>query len=211
MVSAPNNASKPARRGRPPKSLPAGTDLRRSLVEAAAAEIREVGWFATSTNRIASRAGLSSGVFYNYFSDKVDVLLDVYADWVEEEWAIVRRVFSEHAVDPHLCIRRLVPLLIDHHVAWARLRHALVVLSRDDERVRAARARSRVGQIDEIVRLTGRRMSAKLRAAAAVRMMTFETVADAIAADDTRALALDPKILADELAASLISLLSERP
>jgi AcrR family transcriptional regulator len=208
MGSAADAPSKPRRRGRPPKALPPGTDLRASLIEAAAVEFQDNGWLATSTNRIATRAGLSAGVFYNYFADKVDVLLAVYERWVAEEWAMVRRVFGDSSADPRQRIDRLVPLLIEHHVAWSRLRHALVVLSRDEDRVRAARARSRSAQIDEVVRLTGRRSSARLRAAAAVRLMMFEAVADSIASGDAEAMALDRGTLATELAASLVSLLA---
>lgn len=207
MTAGPEKSPQPRRRGRPPKALPQGTDLRVSLVDAAAAEIREGGWFATSTNRIAARAGLSSGVFYNYFSDKVDVLLAVYDRWILEEWAMVRRVFGESAGGPRERIDRLVPLLIEHHSAWARLRHALVVLARDDERVHAARSQSRMSQIDEVIRLIGRRSSAKLRAAVAIRLMMFEVVADAIAAGDADAMSLDRRTLSEELASSLMALL----
>ena len=211
VSAAPEEPPPPRRRGRPPKALPQGTDLRSSLIDAAAAEIRESGWFATSTNRIAARAGLSSGVFYNYFSDKADVLLAVYERWVLEEWAMVRRVFGEPGVGPRQRIDRLVPLLIEHHAAWSRLRHALAVLARDDERVRAARLQSRITQIDEVVRLVGRRSSAKLRAAVAIRLMMFEAVADAIAAGDADAMSLDRRTLSEELASSLMALLSPNP
>jgi AcrR family transcriptional regulator len=64
------------------------------LIDAAAAEIRDVGWLATSMSRIAHRAGLSSGVFYNYFKNKVDVLLAVYENWITEEWRIVRTLYE---------------------------------------------------------------------------------------------------------------------
>ncbi|MFN9726951.1 TetR/AcrR family transcriptional regulator [Acidovorax sp.] len=199
------------RRGRPPKVLPQGTDLRASLVDAAAMEIREVGWFATSTNRIAARAGLSSGVFYNYFSDKVEVLLAVYERWVSQEWAMVREVFGEPGLGARERIDRLVPLLIEHHSEWSRLRHALAVLARDDERVHKARLQSRINQIDEVVRLIGRRSSAKLRTAVAIRLMMFEAVADAIAAGDADAMILDRRTLSEELASSLIVLLMRPP
>ncbi len=194
------------KRGRPPKALPPGTDLRESLVEAAAAEIREAGWFATSTSRIAQRAGLSSGVFYNYFHDKVDVLLAVYERWMLEEWTLIRQVFGDQTISPRQRIHQLVPLLIDHHATWSRLRHALIVLSRDDERVRAARMGSRTAQIDAVVELTGRRGSAKLRAAAALRLLMFEAVADSIASGDTDAMGLDRRALCNELAAALLAL-----
>jgi hypothetical protein len=83
------------------------------------------------------------------------------------------------------------------------------VLTRDDDRVRAARARSRIAQIDEVVRLTGRRSSVRLRAAAAVRLMMFESVADAIASGDADTMGLDREALSEELTASLLSLLVE--
>ncbi|TAL23127.1 MAG: TetR/AcrR family transcriptional regulator, partial [Aquabacterium sp.] len=74
MPADPKTRRDAPRRGRPPKSVPQGTDLRCALVDAAALEIRESGYHATSSNRIAARAGLSAGAFYNYFQDKVDVL-----------------------------------------------------------------------------------------------------------------------------------------
>jgi ssDNA-binding replication factor A large subunit len=81
------------------------------------------------------------------------------------------------------------------------------VLARDDERVHAARLQSRITQIDEVVRLVGRRSSAKLRAAVAIRLMMFEAVADAIAAGDADAMSLDRRTLSEELASSLMALL----
>jgi len=208
---AEDNPNPPRRRGRPPKTLPQGVDVRASLVDAAAAEIREAGWFATSTNRIAARAGLSSGVFYNYFSDKVDVLLAVYERWVADEWAMVRSVFSEPSTGQRQRIGRLVPMLIEHHTTWSRLRHALAVLARDDERVRAARLQSRMAQIEQVVRLTGRRGSVKLRTAVAIRLMMFEAVADSIAAGDAAVMGLDRRALSEDLATSLLALLGPEP
>lgn len=185
--------------------------MRASLVDAAAAEIREAGWFATSTNRIAARAGLSSGVFYNYFSDKVDVLLAVYERWVADEWAMVRSVFSEPSTGQRQRIGRLVPMLIEHHTTWSRLRHALAVLARDDERVRAARLHSRMAQIEQVLRLTGRRGSVRLRTAVAIRLMMFEAVADSIAAGDAAVMGLDRRALSEDLATSLLALLGPEP
>ncbi|MCA3132604.1 MAG: hypothetical protein ING74_16055, partial [Rhodocyclaceae bacterium] len=57
-----------------------------------------------------------------------------------------------------------------------------------------------------VVELTGRRGSAKLRAAAALRLLMFEAVADSIASSDTDAMGLDRRALCNELAAVLLAL-----
>lgn len=178
------------------------------MVDAAAEEIAETGWFSTSTNRIANRAGLSAGVFYNYFSDKIDILLAVYDRWVDDEWVLITKALGDSAVRAPLdqAVDNLVPMLIDHHVRWARMRHALIVLSRSDERVKASRIRSRERQIASIVKILGIRQTAKARSAIAVRLLAFEAVADTIAGGEADALSLDKNTLAAELASTLKSL-----
>lgn len=176
------------------------------LVDSAACEIREVGWFATSTNRIAHRAGLSAGAFYNYFGDKVDVLLAVYGQWQAEEWCIITTTGEQDGCPDEARLARLVPRLVEHHVAWVRLRHALVVLSRDDHRVRVARMASRARQISGVIQLLGRTETPQLRAAVALRILSFEVVADTIACGEDIEMQLDRTLLTAELERYLVTL-----
>jgi AcrR family transcriptional regulator len=198
----------PARRGRPPKRHPAGTDIREALVAAAADEFRETGYFKTQSNRIAQRAGLSPGVFYNYFSDKVEVLLAVYERWVDAEWALIGQVLVQGQAPSPAQIRRLLPAILQHHQHWFRLRHALLSLTRDEPRVEAARTASRNRQVDGAVRLLGYRSSRKLRTQVAFTLLAVEAVADCIASGEAARMHLDEAQLAHQLADSLISILT---
>jgi AcrR family transcriptional regulator len=206
---APSDApAGPARRGRPPKRHPAGTDLRDALVAAAADEFRETGYFNTQSNRIAQRAGLSPGVFYNYFSDKVEVLLAVYERWVEAEWALIGQILATGETPSPAQLRRLVPAILQHHQHWFRLRHALVSLTRDEPRVEAARTASRNRQVDGAIRLLGYRSSRRLRTEVAFRLLSVEAVADCIASGEAARMQLDEAQLERQLADSLISILT---
>src|SRR5436305_8049443 len=62
---------------------PAAT--RAAVVRAARQEFEERGFEATQSNRIARRAGYATQTFYRHFTDKIDILLAVYADWIADE------------------------------------------------------------------------------------------------------------------------------
>lgn len=188
MPADPATRKDTPRRGRPPKGLPQGTDLRAALVEAAALEIKECGYHAASTNRIAARAGLSAGAFYNYFADKVEVLLAVHEAWVAREWEVVRAIVPPGRAPTLKQIKRLVTGLVGYHAEWVRLRHAWVALARDESRVAAARAASRRWQIDQVLAILGRRPSRRLRAEIAVVMLSFEATADSVASGEAQGL-----------------------
>lgn len=57
-----------------------GSDTRRRVVDAAAQVLKERGLSGTTTKEISRAAGLSEGTLYNYFSDKLDLLLAVLQD-----------------------------------------------------------------------------------------------------------------------------------
>jgi AcrR family transcriptional regulator len=192
MPADPKTRRDAPRRGRPPKSVPQGTDLRCALVDAAALEIRESGYHATSSNRIAARAGLSAGAFYNYFQDKVDVLLAVHEQWVAREWEMVRAILPAGRAPTLPQVKRLVAALVGYHADWVRLRHAWVALSRDEPRVAAARAASRRWQIDQTLAILGRRPSRRLRSEIALVMLSFEATADSLASAEVQGLDLTP-------------------
>jgi AcrR family transcriptional regulator len=55
------------------------TRTRAALLEAAAQEFAERGYAGTTARSIALRAGAATGSFYQYFNDKDEVLLEIYA------------------------------------------------------------------------------------------------------------------------------------
>jgi AcrR family transcriptional regulator len=54
-----------------PGELPAKAQL---LLSAAEQELQESGWHGTTIDRVVRRAGVSRGTFYNYFTDRKDLL-----------------------------------------------------------------------------------------------------------------------------------------
>lgn len=48
------------------------------LINSADKLFKEKGFYNTNSKEIASFAGVSTGVFYNYFKDKIDVFLEIF-------------------------------------------------------------------------------------------------------------------------------------
>ncbi|MDA2806748.1 TetR/AcrR family transcriptional regulator [Nocardiopsis suaedae] len=100
------------------------------ILEAAAQLFREHGYLATTTNKVAERAGVSIGSLYQYFSDKDDLLAalaeehmertareveDALAACAREEAPLPRLVgaLAEAAARAHMHDPGIHPLLID--------------------------------------------------------------------------------------------------
>jgi AcrR family transcriptional regulator len=147
---------------------------RAALVEAARAEFEEIGFDLTQSNKIAARAGYAPQTFYRHFTDKIEILLAVYERWVTEEHA---------ALDAAKGMRAAARALLLHHRASLKLRRALRALSVTDERVRAARARSRLAHIEHLRTLLPH--TKDLPHARLVRsLFVIERVADACAENE---------------------------
>jgi AcrR family transcriptional regulator len=54
------------------------TATRAALLEAAADELNERGWDATTSTAVAARAGVATGTFYTYFADKQAALVALF-------------------------------------------------------------------------------------------------------------------------------------
>jgi AcrR family transcriptional regulator len=63
------------------------------IIDAAQAVLLERGYQGASTNRIAERAGISPGSFYQYFPDKEAVLAEVLDRYTERLRARISRAF----------------------------------------------------------------------------------------------------------------------
>lgn len=144
---------------------------RAALIEAARLEFEEAGFDSTQSNRIAARAGYAPQTFYRHFTDKIDILLAVYARWVEEEY---------DALDAAKSTQEVARELLRHHRSSLRLRRALRALTVADERVRAARARSRLDQIQRLRRRLPR-LGSVSEARLARSLFVIERIADACA------------------------------
>jgi AcrR family transcriptional regulator len=166
---------------------------RAALIAAARQEFEQSGFDSTQSNKIARRAGYAPQTFYRHFTDKVEILLAVYASWVFEE---------QQALDAARGMRQAARALLEHHRASLRFRRALRALSVTDKRVRAARAQSRLVQIQHLRKLlphTAEMSEARL----ARSLFVIERVADACAEGEFADLRIAPDVAEEQLAACL--------
>lgn len=72
-----------------PKNVAQLVNTRDRLIDAARAEFKATPYSATDTNKIARRAGLSPGTFYNHFASKLDIFREAFLKEGQEEQARV--------------------------------------------------------------------------------------------------------------------------
>lgn len=68
-----------------PQNLASIAATRQRLLDAAREEFSLQGYFSTDSNKIARRAGLSPGTFYNHFSNKLGIFCEVYEEATRSE------------------------------------------------------------------------------------------------------------------------------
>ena len=180
------------RSGSDPKENPANSLVGNSsltaarLIEAAAAEFRQHGFFGTDTNKIARRAGFAPQTFYRWFKDKTAIFLAVYRAWEEEERALLGRLLAEKASSA-----RLVDAIVEHHRRFRIFRRSLRQLTVDDPVVRRARAESRTRQIARIRASLG--AVAPEAGEVATMLFQIERLCDGIADDEFADLSFSEK------------------
>jgi len=175
-----------------PDTRPA-RDTAAKLIEAAAAEFNAHGFTGTDTNRIARRAGFAPQTFYRWFEDKIDVFIRVYDAWQIEEARALAPLLAEGAPDAEVAAAAVA-----HHRAYLQFRRSLRQLSLEQPKVRAARAASRLRQIERI--RTGQGARALPAAVIAPWLLEMERLADALAEGEIEDMGLDPAAAAAALA-----------
>jgi AcrR family transcriptional regulator len=171
---------------------PAAT--RAAFVRAAWQEFEERGFDATQSNKIARRAGYAPQTFYRHFSDKIDILLAVYADWLADE----HKELAAAAGDT----REAARVLLKHHRATLKFRRMMRTLAVTEERVRAARAKSRLLHIENLRKNLPH--AADMSIADLTRsLLLLERVADACAEGEFADLRISPEDAEEHLFACL--------
>jgi AcrR family transcriptional regulator len=170
---------------------PAAT--RAAFLRAAWQEFEERGFEGTQSNRIARRAGFAPQTFYRHFTDKVDILVAVYADWIADEYRDLAA-----AVDN----REAARVLLRHHRATLKFRRMMRALAFTEERVRAARARTRLFHIAHI-RKNLPHAADMSDADLARSLLVLERVADACVEGEFADLRISPEDAEEHLSACL--------
>src|SRR5262249_20461426 len=141
------------------------------------------GFDGTNSNRIAARAGYAPQTFYRHFVDKLDIFLAVYAAWVDDEFAVLERTR-----DP----AKAAAIIVRHHRRSLQMRRSLRHLTVCEPRVRAARAKSRLAQIERM-RERSPRLNKATIAELAAALLLVERLADACAESEFGDLGVSPK------------------
>ncbi|THD57835.1 TetR/AcrR family transcriptional regulator [Phenylobacterium sp.] len=152
------------------------------LCAAAMAEFNAHGFAGTDTNRIARRAGFAPQTFYRWYKDKTEIFIAAYRAWEEAEKAAVERLMAEDAP-----VEALVDVAIAHHRQHLGFRRSLRQLSLENPQVRAARAQTRLRQVEWIRNWYGRGEVADI----ATQLFELERLADAVAEGEFADMGLD--------------------
>jgi AcrR family transcriptional regulator len=192
-------AAKPAKQeGR--TAIRAGSaETRAKLIAAAAKEFNQHGYYGTDSNKIARRAGFAPQTFYRWFRDKTEIFVAAYRLWEEQEREMLAKLIAARAAGSEL-----VEAAVAHHRAYRIFRRSLRTLSYDEPEVRAARAQSRLRQIESIKAWNKptRRSTEEI----ATILLQMERLADAIAENEFGDLGLDDKTAKAALAELQLSL-----
>lgn len=167
------------------------------LVAAAIAEFNDHGFSGTDTNRIARRAGFAPQTFYRWFKDKTEIFVAAYRAWEDAERETVALLLAQGAP-----AEAIVDATVAHHRRYLRFRRSLRMLSVENPVVRAARAESRLRQINQIVVWTGGGDVGEV----AVQLLKLERLSDAVAEDEMADMGLDEEQVRAELAQIITAL-----
>ncbi|AIQ11525.1 TetR/AcrR family transcriptional regulator [Paenibacillus durus] len=107
-----------------------------SIVQAAARLFSEKGYHRTNTKQIAAAAGVSTGSFYSYFTDKRDVFLDVLKIHSQAMQAHVDATVAQLSAkqsDKRVVISHMIESLIQSHTPYISFHRELSLLQLSDE------------------------------------------------------------------------------
>lgn len=138
------------------------TRTRTALLEAAALEFAERGYAGTTARSIALRAGAATGSFYQYFNDKDEVLLEIYA----QRLARVRDAAEKLIATPELngssletsraALGSVIQLVIDLHRDDPKLHAVITEREHADQRMRDHTHRAMHALVQAIAQLLTR-------------------------------------------------------
>jgi AcrR family transcriptional regulator len=172
------------------------------LCAAAMAEFNDHGFAGTDTNRIARRAGFAPQTFYRWYKDKTEVFVVAYRAWEDAEKDTLQRLIAEAAP-----VDILVDAVVAHHRRHLMFRRSLRRLSLENPVVRAARAESRLRQIEQIRTWAGQTAETGQMA---VWLLELERLSDAIAEGELADMGLGETEARTALAAIIDSLRAAR-
>lgn len=87
---------------------------RNFIIEAAARFLRDHSWDHLTTNKLAEMAGISIGTLYQHFSNKEEIIRELFKQRFEKDYEAVRNIFEKYeSSEIDVIIRKLIQLCLN--------------------------------------------------------------------------------------------------
>ncbi len=112
-------------------------EKKNKIIEAGYKLFSEVGYYGTNTAEIAKEAGVSTGIVYGYFQDKMDILISVLEIYINKVCEPLLSFFDTLSapVNFEKTVQKVMDMMISTHKKNRKIHEALHSLSSDDEAV----------------------------------------------------------------------------
>lgn len=111
-----------------------------AIIQAAMKLFSEKGYHNTNTKQISAQAGVSTGSFYSYFTDKRAVFIDSLRLYNESLLARVDASLGEvdfASIDKHKAITHMVDSLLESHRVYSEFHKELAVMYNSDKEIQS--------------------------------------------------------------------------
>lgn len=109
-------------------------DKKNRIIEAGLKLISEKGYYKTNTAEIAKEAGVSTGIVYQYFKDKKDILIyavKIYFDKIFEPIELMLKKIKQVS-DIDFVLKELIIASIDAHTKYSLAHEEIIAMSHLD-------------------------------------------------------------------------------
>ena len=161
---------------------------KRQIIDAAMRLFSQKGFHGTNSKEIAREAGVATGCFYAYFSDKKEVFIEALKIYFEQFSAITQTHISElisKSDDTKIFLKETIHSFIDAHGVFTDLHHELIAMYYTDPDVQklvSAYKQANIGYIQEYLKkIQSQLRVTNLEAAAELIYWSIHNVVDAIA------------------------------
>ena len=128
-------------------------DKKNRIIDAGLRLFSQKGYFATNTVEIAKEAGVSTGIVYQYFRDKKDILIyavKIYFDKIFEPIEAKLKEIKQIS-DFDLTLKELIAVAIESHKRNSVAHEEMVAMSHLDEDIRDLFVESEHKIVDRIL------------------------------------------------------------
>ncbi|MDP4092145.1 MAG: TetR/AcrR family transcriptional regulator, partial [Bacillota bacterium] len=113
-------------------------NTKNQIVEAAMKLFSEKGYHGTNTKEIAKEAGVATGCFYSYFTDKKSVFKEALLIYCNQFNTILREhseLLSQHCIAKKDFFVGLIKSMMDAHNIFTEFHNELIVMCYSDKEI----------------------------------------------------------------------------